>query len=84
MDVMIDGTALQNPGSECLESNLNPLFSGAKQLVTYQGAFDGCHFTVQQGEDFELYALDRLLSIVNYFVNFFTTLHLDTKWNPSE
>lgn len=43
MDVMIDGKTLRNPGSECLESNLNPLFPGAKQLGTHQGTFDGCH-----------------------------------------
>lgn len=49
MDGMIDGKALQNPGSDCLESNLNPLFPGDKQLGTYQGAFDGCHCAAGRG-----------------------------------
>ena len=49
MDVMIDGKALQNADSECLESNLTPLFPGAKQLGTHQGAFDGCHCAVGEG-----------------------------------
>lgn len=35
MDVMIDGKVLQNADSECLESNLNPLFPSAKQLGTH-------------------------------------------------
>lgn len=49
VDVMIDGRALENPGSAWLESNLNPLSPGAKRLGTYQGAFDGCHYAAGRG-----------------------------------
>lgn len=49
MDVMIDRKALQNPGFQCLESNLNLLFPGAKQLGTHRGAFDGCHCAAGRG-----------------------------------
>jgi hypothetical protein len=48
-DVMIDGNALQNPGSQGLESNWNLLFPGVKQLGTHQGVFDSCHCAAGRG-----------------------------------